>query len=88
MAQLYIGWPAGSEPGQQQPVRQLRGFSKVALQPNASEEVVFSLSPTDVQVWDATAAPAAWSVIPGVYSFWIGSSSRDLRLTGSFTVSV
>lgn len=88
VAQLYVGWPAAT--GQPMPVRQLRGFAKVQLQAGASEEVVFSLAAADLQLWSESSesGPGGWAVVPGVYPFWIGSSSRDLRLTGTFTVSL
>lgn len=85
VAQLYVGWPAPATTGQPMPVRQLRGFEKVQLQPGGSEEVVFSLAAADLQVWSES---TGWAVVPGVYSFWVGSSSRDLRLTGTFAVSL
>jgi beta-glucosidase len=38
-----------------------------------------------VWTWDVVAQQ--WALIPGTYSVWVGSSSRDIRLTGSLTVT-
>jgi beta-glucosidase len=34
--------------------------------------------------WDADAR--GWKVYPGTYSVMVGSSSRDIRMKGSFTI--
>ena len=44
VAQLYVSYPTAA----QQPVRQLRGFEKVFLQPNGTQTVTFSVRRRDV----------------------------------------
>jgi beta-glucosidase len=80
VAQLYLGFPAAAG----MPPKQLKGFQKVFLGAGACEGVGFPIDPKDVQVWDVVAQ--AWKWVPGTYSVWVGSSSRDIRLTGSFTI--
>jgi beta-glucosidase len=83
VAQLYLGFP--STDAIPQPPKQLKGFAKVPLRPGKSTHVRLELSARDLSTWDV--ARHGWSVLPGVYKVMVGSSSRDIRLTGAFTVS-
>lgn len=75
VAQLYLGIPGS-------PLRQLRGFDKVFIQPNASAIVEFELTRRDLSVWDVVAQQWKLQSGDGVeYKLWIGASSRDLRLS-------
>lgn len=78
VAQLYLAIPGG-------PPRQLRGFTKLPLTPNVAAAAVFPLTRRDVSVWDV--ARQGWVVPPGEFGVFVGASSRDIRLTGSFTVA-
>lgn len=80
VAQLYVSFPAAAD----EPVRQLRGFEKVAIQPGGSEAVTFELVRRDLSVWDTTAQE--WKVESGEYTFWVGSSSRDLKAKATLNV--
>lgn len=77
VAQLYLGIPNA-------PVRQLRGFDKQVLDAGASATVSFSLTRRDLSIWDATAQE--WLLQTGSYNVYVGSSSRDLPLTGTLTI--
>jgi beta-glucosidase len=77
VAQLYVGIPAG-------PVRQLRGFSKVDIEPRKSVEVSFDLKRRDLSVWDTVAQK--WQLQKGGYQVFVGGSSRNLPLEGSLTI--
>lgn len=80
VAQLYLGIPAAG-----QPIRQLRGFNKVYLQPGEQQTVAFPLRRRDLSVWDVVAQQ--WALVPGqAYRVQVGASSRDLRLSGTFTL--
>lgn len=87
VAQLYVGLPAPA-PGagdEDTPVRQLRGFAKVGpLAPGEGREAVFELTRRDLSVWDVVAQQ--WRLRRGVYTVWVGASSRDLRLQGSLEI--
>jgi beta-glucosidase len=39
----------------------------------------------DVSEWDVQAK--AWHVVPGKFAVYVGSSSQDIRLSGSLTVA-
>jgi beta-glucosidase len=80
VAQLYLGFPASAE----EPPRQLKGFSKVLLAAGASMQITIPLTPREMSIWDV--GSHGWQVVNGEFTAWVGSSSRDTRLTGTFTV--
>ncbi|KAK7715168.1 hypothetical protein SLS64_003865 [Diaporthe eres] len=77
VAQLYVGIEGG-------PVKQLRGFEKPVLEPGQSSTVEFSLTRRDLSTWDVTVGK--WLLQKGDYPLYVGSSSRDLPLTGTLTI--
>lgn len=77
--QLYVGIP-----GDGQPVRQLRGFEKVLVGVGESQMVRFTLTRRDLSTWNVTAQK--WELQKGKYTVEVGSSCRNLSLTGSFTI--
>jgi beta-glucosidase len=81
VVQLYVGMPAaaGEAP------RQLKGFSRVELNPGESKTVSMALNKESLSVWDEAAHD--WKVYPGRYSVEVGSSSRDIRAKGAFTIA-
>lgn len=76
VAQLYLGIPNG-------PVRQLRGFEKVSIDPSQTKTAQFNLTRRDLSVWDTTAQQ--WLLQEGTYNVYVGSSSRDLPLTSTLS---
>jgi beta-glucosidase len=80
VAQLYLGFPVAAG----EPPKLLKGFKKIFLQPGQAQHMTFNLDWQDLANWDATAR--GWLVTPGTFQVMVGASSRDLRLTGSFTV--
>lgn len=80
VAQLYVTFPDAAD----EPVRQLRGFEKVAIQPGESQTVTFELARRDLSVWDT--AGQEWKLESGEYTFWVGASSRDLKAKTTLTV--
>jgi beta-glucosidase len=74
VAQLYIGIPGA-------PVKQLRGFDKVALEVGESTTVNFELTRRDLSIWDTV--QQSWVLQSGKYTVYVGASSRDIRLSGS-----
>lgn len=82
VAQLYLGFPKAAN----EPPKLLRGFQKVLdLAPGASTTVTFAVTATEVQIWDVVSG--SWVITPGTYAVFVGSSSRDIRLTGTLTAS-
>ncbi|KAI8953111.1 glycoside hydrolase family 3 protein [Xylaria longipes] len=81
VAQLYVGYPASANT----PPKQLRGFEKTLLDVGANASVSFKLLRRDISVWDS--AKQNWVVPAGEFTFYVGSSSRDVRQTAKFTVA-
>jgi beta-glucosidase len=77
--QLYLTKPAPA--GIVQPPRQLAAFGKVALKPGETKRVTLTLTDRSFSFWDAN--EHAWRIQPGCYGVHVGSSSRDLPLTGA-----
>jgi beta-glucosidase len=65
------------------PVKQLRGFQRVGLQPGEQKTVSFTLTPEDLCLLDQD---MKWIVEPGAFEVMIGHSSEDIRLKGTFEV--
>ncbi len=75
VVQLYVGDPDSSVP---RPVRELKGFQRVELQPGESRQVRFTLTKRDFSFFDVETRQ--WVFEPGAFDVFVGSSSRDLPL--------
>ncbi len=65
------------------PVKSLRGFQKVDLQPGEKKPVTFRLTPADLALLN----PRLERVVePGLFRVLIGASSEDIRLKDEFQV--
>jgi len=73
--QLYIRALAGS--AGPRPVRELKGFRKIPLQPGESRDVAFTLSTNDLGYYDTK---GNWLVEPGKYQLWIAKDSASGEL--------
>ena len=82
VAQLYLGIPSTNVA---EPPKQLNGFQKVMLQPGQSQHITFTLNPQALSYWNTSANN--WAVPNGTFQVMVGSSSRDIRLQGNFSVS-
>lgn len=80
VVQLYLGFPEAAG----EPPKQLKGFEKVWLKPGERKTVSMVVNRDSLSVWDETTH--AWKLVPGTYAVNVGSSSRDIRLRGSFTI--
>jgi beta-glucosidase len=78
--QVYVSDPAASG----EPPKQLKGFSKVLLQPGESRRVTLPLDFRSFAYWSTAAS--SWQVAPGCYRVLVGRSSRDLPLAGTVAV--
>ncbi len=81
VAQLYVGDPESTPI---RPVRELKGFEKVALQPGESRDVSFTLDKRAFAYWNEEIHD--WHVETGEFTLEIGDSSRNLPLKASVTV--
>ncbi|CAG8370383.1 unnamed protein product [Penicillium salamii] len=81
VAQLYIGLPDSAP---DTPPKQLRGFEKLLLQPEQSGMATFELTRRDLSYWDVQ--EQKWIIPSGTFTLYVGSSSRDIRQNGEFSV--
>jgi beta-glucosidase len=81
VVQLYIRDVASTL---RRPKKELRAFAKVSLEPGETRTVTFRLDEDDLSFYDP--AREGWVAEPGDFDVLVGSSSRDIRLTGRFTL--
>ncbi len=81
VAQLYLRDCLSSVT---RPVRELKGFRRLMLQPGESRQVSFTLTPSDLALWDEA---MNWVVEPGEFEVWVGGSAVG-GLNGRFAVTV
>jgi beta-glucosidase len=84
VAQLYLSTGSIS-PSVPMPVKQLKGFQKISLNPNETKTVTFKLTPEELYIFDTTSD--SYKVPTGSYTVKVGGSSNNLPLTGSFTLT-
>jgi beta-glucosidase len=64
------------------------GWTKVFLEPGESREVSVTLNPgatsRPLSYWNVSTN--SWEIASGDYQVYVGASSRDIRLRGSFHV--
>jgi beta-glucosidase len=66
------------------PVKQLRGFERVALRPGEMKTVTLTLTPEDLQLLDID---MHWRVVPGDFEIMLGKSSADIAVKGILKVT-
>jgi beta-glucosidase len=79
VAQLYIKDPEASV---DRPVKELKGFKRVFLEPGETRRVTFKLDKRSLAFYDVK--NKEWAAEPGEFEVIIGSSSRDGKLKGVF----
>lgn len=79
VAQVYVTAPKGAL---QKPVHELKAFAKTReLQPGESQTLTMTIQPRDLASFDE--AHSQWLAEAGTYTFAIGSSSRDIKVTAT-----
>ena len=79
VVQLYVADPDASI---DRPVKELKGFQKVFLQPGETQTVRFDLTQADLSWFDAE--HHRWIAEPGTFEVLVGSSSADIRVSAPF----
>jgi beta-glucosidase len=80
--QIYVQPVKPTAPG---PIKQLRGFAKVDLQPGEKKTVTVALAPRSFSFYDAHAK--RWAVDPGDYILQAAASASDIKLSHMVKVS-
>ena len=83
VVQLYVG--KGQTDQVIRPVRELKGFDKVFLNPGESKDVSFTLDKRSFAYWNDELGD--WHVETGEYTVSIGYSSRDLAVCAAVKVN-
>jgi beta-glucosidase len=71
VVQLYLRDPAATRA---RPVRELKGFRKIHLEPGASQEVMFTIGKDQLGFFDET---GRWLVEPGRFEAWIAPDAAS-----------
>ena len=66
------------------PEKELQGFARVSLKPGEAKRVSFCLRPSQMAFLDED---MRWKIEKGTFDVLVGSSSKDIRLQDSFTVT-
>jgi beta-glucosidase len=82
VAELYVGDSHSSVP---RPVKELKGFGKVNLEPGESKRVTLMLDRRAFSFYDVRKSD--WSAEPGEFTILVGGSSDDIRLRDKFTLT-
>ena len=82
IVQLYVAKP-GAEVFR--PAQELKGFTKVQLQPGESKTVTIPLDDKAFRYWNTKTD--SWEVEGGSYELRVGASSADIRLTAVVEVA-
>jgi beta-glucosidase len=82
VVQLYISDLKSSVP---RPVKELKGFEKISLQPGQQKTVTFTVDKTALSFFDA--AKHEWVAEPGKFEALIGASSADIKTKTGFVLN-
>ncbi len=80
--QLYVGDPKSTVP---RPPKELKGFTKVRLEPGESRKVTLALHMRSLAFYDAAAGQ--WRAEAGAFQILIGDSSEQIALKGEFELA-
>lgn len=81
-AQIYVQDIQSSLP---RPLKELKGFQKVFLKAGEKKQVTVALNQNAFAFYDPD--KQSWIAEKGVFKILVGSSSRDIRLTGDYQLS-
>ena len=82
--QVYIGAP--SAPPVPIAVKGLAAFERISLQPSETRHISLHIDPRELSYWSVV--DHDWALVLGNRAIYVGSSSQDIRLTGSITIFV
>ncbi|MEJ2356338.1 MAG: glycoside hydrolase family 3 C-terminal domain-containing protein, partial [candidate division WOR-3 bacterium] len=81
IVQLYV---QDTKASVERPIKELKEFKKVFLKPGEKKQISFELDKSALSFYDIISKD--WIAEKGKFKVLIGSSSKDIRLTGEFTL--
>lgn len=81
VAEVYVGDPSARV---RRPVKELKGFERVVLNPGETKHVSISLDRRALAYWDVNSH--GWKVDPGKFMIYAGDSSGNVPLKAAFVV--
>ena len=75
--EIVQGYVKVSESKIDRPIKELKKFEKVSLEPGESKKITFELTERDLSFWSET--NQSWQVEPAEYIFEVGASAIDIR---------
>jgi len=75
--QVYVTWPTEAN----EPPEQLKGFTKIFLQPGANADVNFTIASNDLKIYDNM--QGGWRLVSGTYTIYAGPSWGNYPLKGT-----
>ena len=82
IAELYVGEKNPTVP---RPIKELKGFQKVFLQPGESRKVTLELDQRSFAYFNT--GTEQWDALADTYNILVGASSQDIRLNGQFALT-
>lgn len=82
IAQLYLSF---SVPGVEIPIKQLKGFKRISIDPGQTVTVSFQLNPDELYYFNES--ENSYDVETGTYTVRVGGSSDNLSLSGTFLIT-
>ena len=82
IAELYV---APVNPPVDRPLKELKGFHKVFLEPGQSKRITLELDQRSFAFFNT--GKHLWDAAPGTYTILVGGSSQSLPLSGPFALS-
>ena len=79
VVQLYVQDVVAS---MSRPVKELKGFRRITLQPGETKTVDFTLSPSELGFYNES---MKYVVEPGIFKVWVGTNSAE-GIIGEFEV--
>ena len=74
VAQLYVG---ESSPKIERPVKELKGFGRLMLQPGETKHITLELDPRSFSYFDVKSS--FWRADAGTYTILLGDSSQNIQ---------
>ena len=81
IVQLYI---SDNESSLERPVKELKGFKKIALEPGETKTVTFVVEPDMLKFYDPS--QSGWVLEKGEFTAHVGAASDDIRSSVDFVV--